>query len=81
MSYGTLREYAERGYIKPVVLETGKWRLREEDVEKLVCVVRKRKVILYARVSSNTQKDDLINQILRGHLRDHTGSPPGHWDE
>jgi|GEM_PF-6001150 hypothetical protein len=20
-------------------------------------------------------------QILRGHLRDHTGSPPGHWGE
>jgi Predicted site-specific integrase-resolvase len=26
-------------------------------------IVRKRKVILYARVSSNTQKDDLINQV------------------
>jgi predicted site-specific integrase-resolvase len=26
-------------------------------------IVRKRKVVLYARVSSNTQKDDLVNQV------------------
>jgi len=26
-------------------------------------IVRKRKVILYARVSSNTRKDDLVNQV------------------
>jgi len=62
ISYVTLREYVKKGYIKPV-LETGKWRFREEDVEKLMGIVRKRKVILYARVSSNTQKDDLINQV------------------
>jgi len=29
----------------------------------LMGIVRKRKVILYARVSSNTQKDDLVNQV------------------
>jgi predicted site-specific integrase-resolvase len=46
-----------------VILETGKWRFKEEDVERLVGIVRKRKVILYARVSSNKQKDDLINQV------------------
>jgi len=62
ISYVTLREYVKKGYIKPV-LETGKWRFREEDIEKLMGIVRKRKVILYARVSSNTQKDDLINQV------------------
>ncbi|MFP3189069.1 MAG: recombinase family protein, partial [Sulfolobaceae archaeon] len=63
ISYATLREYVKKGYIKPVILETGKWRFKEEDVERLVGIVRKRKVILYARVSSNTQKDDLINQV------------------
>jgi len=63
ISYATLREYVKKGYIKPVVLETGKWRFREEDVERLMGIVRKRKTILYARVSSNTQKDDLINQV------------------
>jgi Predicted site-specific integrase-resolvase len=44
------------------VLQSGKWRFREEYVEKLMGIVRRRKVILYARVS-NTQKDDLINQV------------------
>jgi DNA binding domain, excisionase family len=63
ISYATLREYVKKGYIKPVILETGKWRFKEEDVERLMGIVRKRKVILYARVSSNTQKDDLINQV------------------
>jgi excisionase family DNA binding protein len=63
ISYATLREYVKKGYIQPVILQSGKWRFREEDVEKLMGIVRKRKVILYARVSSNTQKDDLINQV------------------
>ncbi|EHP69517.1 hypothetical protein MetMK1DRAFT_00022830 [Metallosphaera yellowstonensis MK1] len=61
ISYRTLQSYVKKGYIKPV-LETGKWRFRD-DVEKLMRIVRKRKVVLYARVSSNTRKDDLINQV------------------
>ena len=48
ISYATLREYVKKGYIKPVV-QSGKWRFRE-DVEKLMGIVRKRKVVLYARV-------------------------------
>jgi excisionase family DNA binding protein len=63
ISYRTLQSYVKKGYIKPVILQSGKWRFREEDVERLMGIVRKRKVILYARVSSNTQKDDLINQV------------------
>ena len=55
-----MQSYVKKGYIKPV-LETGKWRFRD-DVEKLMRIVRKRKVVLYARVS-NTRKDDLINQV------------------
>jgi len=61
ISYATLREYDKKGYIKPL-LETGKWRFREEDVERLMGIIRKRKVIL-SRVSSNTQRDDLVNQV------------------
>ena len=61
ISYAIIREYVKKGYIKPVVLETGKWRFREEDVEKLMGIVRKRKVVLYARVSS--RKDELANQV------------------
>jgi excisionase family DNA binding protein len=63
ISYRTLQSYVKKGYIKPVILQSGKWRFKEEDVERLMGIVRKRKVILYARVSSNTQKDDLINQV------------------
>jgi putative resolvase len=62
ISYRTLQSYVKKGYMKPV-LESGKWRFREEDVERSMGIVRKRKVILYARVSSNTQKDDLANQV------------------
>ena len=36
--------------------------VQKGDVERLMGVVRKRKAILYARVS-NTQRDDLINQV------------------
>jgi len=63
ISYRTLQSYVKKGYIKPVILQSGKWRFKEEDVERLMGIVRKRKVILYARVLSNTQKDDLINQV------------------
>ncbi|WP_390530811.1 IS607 family transposase [Sulfurisphaera ohwakuensis] len=63
ISYRTLQSYVKKGYIKPVVLQSGKWRFREEDVERLMGIVRKRKIVLYARVSSNTQKDDLVNQV------------------
>ncbi|MEM4615192.1 MAG: helix-turn-helix domain-containing protein, partial [Desulfurococcaceae archaeon] len=64
ISYTTLREYVRRGWIKPVVLESGKWRFREEDVEKLMGIVKPKTVILYARVSSHAQKDDLERQVM-----------------
>jgi len=63
ISYATLREYVKRGWIKPVVLESGRWRFREEDVERLAGIVKPEKVILYARVSSSTQRDDLERQV------------------
>jgi putative resolvase len=54
-----IRDYVRRGYIKPVLTPGGKWRFKEEDVERLIGVVKQRGVILYARVSSNSQRDDL----------------------
>ena len=48
ISYTTLRDYVRRGYIKPVLTPDGKWRFREEDVERLIGAVRSRKVALYA---------------------------------
>jgi len=63
ISYTTLRDYVRRGYIKPVLTPGGRWRFREEDVERLIGVVRQKRVILYARVSSNSQRDDLERQV------------------
>jgi len=63
ISYTTLREYVKRGWIKPVVLESGRWRFREEDVKKLAGIVKPEKVILYARVSSSSQRDGLERQV------------------
>ena len=38
-------------------------------------IVRKRKAILYARVSSNTQKDELVNQVkyLEENVKEYEG--------
>ncbi|EZQ11536.1 transposase [Candidatus Acidianus copahuensis] len=63
ISYRTLQRYIDQGLIQPIRLPKGQMRFREEDVERLVGMIRKREVILYARVSSETQKDDLKNQI------------------
>jgi putative resolvase len=63
ISYTTLRDYVRRGYIKPVLTPGGKWRFREEDVERLIGIVKQRRVALYARVSSNSQRDDLERQV------------------
>ena len=54
MSYRTLQSYVKEGYIKPVV-QSGKWRFRE-DLEKLMGIVKRRKVALYARVSNTQEK-------------------------
>ncbi len=63
ISYTTLREYVKRGYIAPVLTPGGMWRFREEDVERLMGLTRARKAVLYARVSSHTQKDGLDRQV------------------
>ena len=60
ISYRTLQSYVKEGYIKPV-LQSGKWRFRE-DVEKLMGIVRKRKVILYPRERGG------VPQVLERHL-------------
>ncbi len=72
MSYRTLQSYVKEGYIKPVV-QSGKWRFRE-DVERLMGIVRKRKVALYARVS-NERKDDLVDQVkyLEENVKEYEG--------
>jgi predicted site-specific integrase-resolvase len=54
----------QKGYIKPVVLESRKRKFGGDDVEKLMGIVRKRKAVLYARVSPNAQKDDSANRVV-----------------
>ena len=72
MSYRTLQSYVKEGYIKPVV-QSGKLRFRE-DLEKLMGIVKRRKVALYARVS-NERKDDLVNQVkyLEENVKEYEG--------
>ena len=76
MSYRTLQSYVKEGYIKPVV-QSGKLRFRE-DVEKLMGIVKRRKVALYARVS-NERKDDLVNQVkyLEENVKEYEGDNRG----
>jgi excisionase family DNA binding protein len=62
ISYTTLREHVRKGWVKPVVLESGRWRFREDDVERLISIIKPRKVVLYTRVSSSSQRDDLERQ-------------------
>ncbi len=54
--------YVKQGKVKPVVLKSGRWGSKE-DVERLMGIVKKREVVLYARVPSDTQKDDLAKQV------------------
>jgi len=41
----------------------GRWRIPYSEVEQLLGGVAKRRVAIYARVSSNTQKEDLERQV------------------
>ena len=41
----------------------GRWRISYSEVERLLRSVAKRRVAIYARVSSNTQKEDLERQV------------------
>jgi len=63
ISYATLREYVKKGYIKPVILQSGKWRFREEDVEKLMGIVRRRKAIPLRKSIIEHTKRRFINQV------------------
>ena len=62
----------KEGIHKPVV-QSGKWRFRE-DVERLMGIVKRRKVALYARVS-NKRKDYLVNQVkyLEENVKEYEG--------
>ncbi|MCW6170813.1 MAG: IS607 family transposase [Thermoplasmatales archaeon] len=63
ISRKTLHVYASTGKIKFTVMPNGHYDYNDEDVYKLLNKDIKRKTIIYARVSTTKQKNDLENQI------------------
>jgi len=59
----TLHVYASTGKIRYTVMPNGYYDYNHEDVYKLLNRDLKRKTVIYARVSTNKQKNDLENQI------------------
>jgi len=59
----TLHVYASTGKIRFTVMPNGYYDYNDEDVYKLLNRDLKRKTVIYARVSTNKQKNDLENQI------------------
>jgi Predicted site-specific integrase-resolvase len=63
ISRKTLHVYATTGKIRYTVMPNGYYDYNDEDVYKLLNRDVKRKTVIYARVSTNIQKNDLNNQI------------------
>ena len=63
ISRKTLHVYAKDGRIRYTVMPNKMYNYNEEDVYKILNKDMKRKTVIYARVSTSKQKDDLQNQI------------------
>ena len=63
ISRKTLHVYAKDGRIRYTVMPNKMYNYSEEDVYKILNKDVKRKTVLYARVSTSKQKNDLQNQI------------------
>jgi len=63
ISRKTLHVYVATGKIRYTVMPNGYYDYNDEDVYKLLNRDVKRKTVIYARVSTNKQKNDLNNQI------------------
>lgn len=61
----TLMKYVKKGYIKVVKLPSGQYIYDADSVFKLFNNNTKRINVIYARVSTNKQKNDLNNQIKK----------------
>ena len=59
----TLQKWDEEGKIHCVRTVGGKRRVPESEIKRILGLHEERKIIGYARVSSNTQRDDLERQI------------------
>jgi len=63
VSKSTLRNYIKSGKIKATKLPTGRYDYDEKSIYAFLNKDINRKVVIYARVSTNKQKKDLTNQI------------------
>ena len=63
ISRKTLHVYSKDGRIRYTVMPNKQYDYNEEDVYKILNKDVKRKTVLYARVSTHKQKNDLQNQI------------------
>jgi len=63
ISRRTLHVYVANGKIRYTVMPNGYYEYNDEDVYELLKRDVKRKTVIYARVSTNKQKNDLNNQI------------------
>lgn len=63
ISRPTLSRYVKDGLIRTKTMPNGRYDYNEEDVYKFLFKDVPRKTYLYARVSTNSQKSDLNNQI------------------
>jgi len=64
VSYTTLRRWIESGYIRAIRTVGGKYRIPESEVRRLLeGRVKEVRAVVYARVSSQDQKEDLERQI------------------
>jgi len=59
----TLSQYVKNGKIKTIKLPNGYYNYDDDSVYRLLGVEKKRKNVIYARVSTYSQKQDLENQI------------------
>ena len=63
ISRKTLHVYAKDGRIRYIVMPNKMYNYNEEDVYKILNKDVKRKTVIYARVSTPKQKDELQNHI------------------
>jgi len=65
VSFITIKRWIYSGKIKAVKLPTGKWRIPESEVKRILGERQPEEVraVIYARVSSRDQKEDLERQV------------------
>jgi len=63
ISRPTLSSYLKKGYLQKTTMPNGRYDYDEDSVYKLLNKNVKRKTVIYARVSTNKQKKDLLSQV------------------